>query len=164
MLTLEQTKYILILVRSIRKRRTDTKSTTESEPTTSETPSKPKSPVESIDLPTDTPLFSETRDTPFPVPPPSDDTDCEPYSEHSEVTTLPPSPGSPASPDPTTPGSPSPDRNLSPIPTMGTVKDLAEALTDNLNDIGRHPTIPLPQFRGKREKIQMIIVGKLRNI
>ena len=33
---------------------------------------------------------------------------------------------------------------------MGTVKDLAEALTDKLKDIGRHPTIPLPQFRGKK--------------
>ena len=33
---------------------------------------------------------------------------------------------------------------------MGTVKDLAEALTDKLKDIGRHLTIPLPQFRGKK--------------
>ena len=33
---------------------------------------------------------------------------------------------------------------------MGTVKELAEALTDKLKDIGRHPTIPLPQFRGKK--------------
>ena len=33
---------------------------------------------------------------------------------------------------------------------METVKDLAEALTDKLKDIGRHPTIPLPQFRGKK--------------
>ena len=33
---------------------------------------------------------------------------------------------------------------------MGTVKDLAEALTDKLKDIGRHPTIPLSQFRGKK--------------
>ena len=33
---------------------------------------------------------------------------------------------------------------------MGTVKDLAEALTEKLKDIGRHPTIPLPQFRGKK--------------
>ena len=32
---------------------------------------------------------------------------------------------------------------------MGTVKDLAEALTDKLKDTGRHPTIPLHQFRGK---------------
>ena len=35
---------------------------------------------------------------------------------------------------------------------MGTVKELAEALTDKLKDIGRHPTIPLPQFRGKKEE------------
>ena len=33
---------------------------------------------------------------------------------------------------------------------MGTVKDLAEALTEKLKYIGRHPTIPLPQFRGKK--------------
>ena len=50
-LTPEQRKSILTLVRSIRKRKTDTKPTKESEPTTSETPSKPKSPVELKDLP-----------------------------------------------------------------------------------------------------------------
>ena len=33
---------------------------------------------------------------------------------------------------------------------MGTVKDLSEALTEKLKNIGRHPTIPLPQFRGKK--------------
>ena len=33
---------------------------------------------------------------------------------------------------------------------MGTVKELAEALTEKLKDIGRHPTILLPQFRGKK--------------
>ena len=33
---------------------------------------------------------------------------------------------------------------------MGTVKDVADALTEKLKDIGRHPTIPLPQFRGKK--------------
>ena len=77
-LTPEQRKYILTLVRSIRKRRTDTKPTTESEPKTSNTPSKPKSPVESKDLPPDTPIFSDTRDTPSPVPPPSEDTDSGP--------------------------------------------------------------------------------------
>ena len=33
---------------------------------------------------------------------------------------------------------------------MGTVKELTEALTDKLKNIGRHPTIPLPQFRGKK--------------
>ena len=157
-LTPEQRKCILTLVRSIRKRRADTKPTTESEPTTTETPSKSKSPVESKDLPPDTPHFSETRATPFSVPPPSDDTDSEPSSEHSEVTFLPPSPASPASPDPTSPGSPSHDSTYSPIPTTETVKDLAEALTDNLKDIGRHPTIPLPQFRGKKGEDPNIIV------
>ena len=35
---------------------------------------------------------------------------------------------------------------------MGTVKNLAEALTEMLKDIGRHPTIPLLQFRGKKGK------------
>ena len=76
--------------------------------------------------------------------------DSEPSLEHSKVSSLPSSPGSPASPDLTTPRSLSPDRSISPIPTMGTVKDLAEALTEKLKDIGRHPTIPLPQFRGKK--------------
>ena len=33
---------------------------------------------------------------------------------------------------------------------MGTVKELVDALTDKLKDIGRHPTISLPQFRGKK--------------
>ena len=33
---------------------------------------------------------------------------------------------------------------------MGTVKELADALTDKLKEISRHPTIPLPQFRGKK--------------
>ena len=33
---------------------------------------------------------------------------------------------------------------------MTTVKELADALTDKLRDIGRHPTIPLPQFKGKK--------------
>ena len=32
---------------------------------------------------------------------------------------------------------------------MGTVKELVEALTYKLKNIGRHPTIPIPQFRGK---------------
>ena len=76
-LTPEQRKCILTLVRSIRKRRTDTKPTIDSEPTTSETPSKPKSPVELKDLPPDTPLFSETKDTPSPLLLPSDNTDSE---------------------------------------------------------------------------------------
>ena len=35
---------------------------------------------------------------------------------------------------------------------MGTVKDLTDALTEKLKDIGRHPTIPLPQFIGKKRE------------
>ena len=35
---------------------------------------------------------------------------------------------------------------------MGPEKDLAEALTDKLKEIGTHPNIPLPQFRGKKEE------------
>ena len=109
----EQRKHILTLVRSIKKRKSDTKPTKESEPTTSETPSKHKSPIESKDLLPDTPFSSETRDNPFPAPPPSEDIDSGPSSEHSEVTSLPPppSPGSPTSLDSTTLRSPSSDRN-----------------------------------------------------
>ena len=81
------------------------------------------------------------------MPPPSEDIDSGPSSEHSEVTSLPHSPGSPASPDPATPRSPGSDRTPSPIPIM---EELAEALTDKLKNIGRHPTISLPQFRGKK--------------
>ena len=33
---------------------------------------------------------------------------------------------------------------------MGTVKGFAEALTHKLKDIGRHPTISLPQLGGKK--------------
>ena len=33
---------------------------------------------------------------------------------------------------------------------MGTVKDLAEPLTEKLKDIGRHPAISLPLFRSKK--------------
>ena len=33
---------------------------------------------------------------------------------------------------------------------MTAVKELADALTEKLKDIGRHPTIPLPQFKGKK--------------
>ena len=57
---------------------------------------------------------------------------------------------SPKSPDSITSESYSSERSPSPIPTMGTVKELADALTDKLKDIGRHPTIALPQFRGKK--------------
>ena len=111
---------------------------------------KEKGPVKSKELPPDTLTYSETRVNPSPNPPPSEDTDSEPSSEQSEVISLPSSPGSPASPDLTIPRSLSPSRTISHIPTMGTVKDLAEALTEKLKDIGRHPTIPLPQFRGKQ--------------
>ena len=127
-----------------RERETGTTSTPRFKSTTSDTPPRPKSPVESEHLPAATALDSDTRDIPCPVPPPSDDTDSESYSEHSEVSSLPPSPVSPTGPDPTTPGSPIPDRTPSPIPIMRTVKDLTDALTDKLKDIGRHPTIPLP--------------------
>ena len=59
-------------------------------------------------------------------------------------------PKSPKSPDSITSEGSSLERSPSPIPTMGTVKELADVLTDKLKDIGRHPTIPLPQFRGKK--------------
>ena len=59
-------------------------------------------------------------------------------------------PESPKSPDSITSESSSLERSPSPIPTMGTVKELADALTDKLKDISRHPTIPLPQFRDKK--------------
>ena len=111
---------------------------------------KGKSSVKSKDSPPETPSYSETRENPSPIPPPSEDTDNEPSSEHSEVISLPSSPRSPTSPDLTTPRSLSPDRTISSIPTMGTVKDLVEALREMLKDIGRHPTIPLSQFRGKK--------------
>ena len=62
----------------------------------------------------------------------------------------PTSPKSPKSPDSITSESSPSERSPSPIPTMGTVKELADALTDKLKDISRHPTIPLPQFRGKK--------------
>ena len=62
----------------------------------------------------------------------------------------PTSPKSPKSPDSSTSESSSSERSPSPLPTMTTVKELADALTDKLKDIGRHPTIPLPQFRGKK--------------
>ena len=93
---------------------------------------KGKSSVKSKDPPPKTPSYSRTRENPSPIPPPSEDTDGDPSSEHSEVIPLPSSPRSPAIPDLTTPRSISPDRSISPIPTMGTVKDLAEALIEKL--------------------------------
>ena len=62
----------------------------------------------------------------------------------------PTSPDSPKSPDSSTPESSSSEKSPSLVPTMTTVKELADALTDKLKDIGRHPTIPLPQFKGKK--------------
>ena len=62
----------------------------------------------------------------------------------------PTSPKSPKIPDSSTSESSSSERSPGPLPTMTTVKELADALTDKLKDIGRHPTIPLPQFRGKK--------------
>ena len=65
----------------------------------------------------------------------------------------PTSPGSPKSPDLSTPESSSSERSPSSVPTMTTVKEFADALTDKLRDIGRHPTIPLPSLKVKRQKI-----------
>ena len=76
---------------------------------------------------------------------PEEDNRKSSFSDQSEITPLPTSRKSPKSPDSTTSESSS-----SEIATMGTVKELADALTDKLKDIGRHPTIPLPQFRGKK--------------
>ena len=62
----------------------------------------------------------------------------------------PTSPECPKSPDLSTPESSSSERSPGSVPTMTTVKELADALTDKLRDIGRHPTILLPQFKGKK--------------
>ena len=62
----------------------------------------------------------------------------------------PPSPDSLKSPGLSTPESSSPEKFPSSVPTMSAVKELADALTEKLKDIGRHPTIPLPQFKGKK--------------
>ena len=64
----------------------------------------------------------------------------------------PTSPDSPNNPDSSTPESSSSEKSPSSVPTMTTVKELADALTDKLKDISRHPTIPLPQFKGKKGK------------
>ena len=60
---------------------------------------KEKSFVKSKDSPPETPSYSETRENPSPTLPPSEDTNSEPSSEHSEVIFLPSSPRSPTSPD-----------------------------------------------------------------
>ena len=78
------------------------------------------------------------------------DTGVKPLSE-------PTSPKSPKSAHSITSESSSSERSPSPIPTMGTVKELADALTDKLKDIGRHPTISYRSLEVKREKILMII-------
>ena len=62
----------------------------------------------------------------------------------------PTSPDSPKSPGLSTPESSSPEKFHSSVPTMSAVKELADALTEKLKDIGRHPTVPLPQFKGKK--------------
>ena len=62
----------------------------------------------------------------------------------------PTSPDSPKSPGLSTPESSSPEKSPSSVPTMSAVKELADALTEKLKDIGRHPTVPLPQFKGKK--------------
>ena len=62
----------------------------------------------------------------------------------------PTSPESPKCPDLNTPESSSSERSPSSVPTMTTLKELADALTYKLKDIDRHPTIPLPQFKGKK--------------
>ena len=64
----------------------------------------------------------------------------------SEPTSL----DSPISPGLSTPESSSSEKFPSSIPTMSAVKELADALTEKLRDIGRHPTVPLPQFKGKK--------------
>ena len=46
---------------------------------------KGKSSVKSKDSPPETPSYSETRENPSTIPPPSEDTDSEPSLEHSEV-------------------------------------------------------------------------------
>ena len=60
-LTPEQRKHIKTLVRSIKKRKTDTKPTKKSEPITIETPSKHKSPMESEELPLTLPFLVRQR-------------------------------------------------------------------------------------------------------
>ena len=72
----------------------------------------------------------------------------------TEVGVDPPSeptcPDSPISPGLSTHESSSSEKFPSSIPTMSAVKELADALTEKLKDIGRHPTVPLPQFKGKK--------------
>ena len=85
-------------------------------------------------------LRKKSRETP---PSTATEVGVNPLSE-------PTSPDSPKSPGLSTPESSSPEKSPSSVPTMSAVKELADALTEKLKDIGRHPTIPLPQFKGKK--------------
>ena len=97
------------------------------------------------------PTYEKEVKTPPSIPPfPKEDNRRSSFSDQSEIASLLTSPKSPKIPDSTTSESSSSERTPSLIPTMGTVKELADALTNKLKDIGRHPTIPLPQFRGKK--------------
>ena len=75
-------------------------------------------------------------------------------SPATEVGVDPPSkpicPDSPINPGLSTPESPCSEKFPSSTPIMSAVKELADALTEKLKDIGRHPTVPLPQFKGKK--------------
>ena len=59
-------------------------------------------------------------------------------------------PDSPINPGLRTPESPCSEKFPSSTSIMSAVKELADALTEKLKDIGRHPTVPLPQFKGKK--------------
>ena len=85
-------------------------------------------------------LQKKSRETP---PSTATEAGVNPLSE-------PTSPDSPKSPGLSTPESSSPEKFPSSVPTMSAVKELADALTEKLKDIGRHPTVPLPQFKGKK--------------
>ena len=107
-------------------------------------------PVKPKEAPSSTSIETEVKTPPLILPYSEEDDRRSSFSDQSETASLPTSPKSPKSPDSITSESSSSVRTPSPIPTMGTVKELADALTDKLKDIGRHPTIPLPQFKGKK--------------
>ena len=67
----------------------------------------------------------------------------------------PTSPDSPKSPGLSTPGSFSSEKLPSSVPTMTTVKELADALTDKLRTSVGIPPFPYPSLKAKREKTQM---------
>ena len=85
-------------------------------------------------------LPKKSRET---LPSPATQVGLDPPSE-------PVCPDSPINPGLSTPESPCSEKFPSSIPTMSAVKELADALTEKLKDIGRHPTVPLPQFKGKK--------------